>query len=94
MAAGKPVVGTKVGGTPEIIDHWGNGLLVPPRDPEALARAIISVMSDSKLVRDLGTAGRRTVRDRFTIDRMVDETLAVYYRVLFAKRRLPSAEAR
>lgn len=88
MAAGKPVIGTKVGGTPEIIEHWVNGLLVPPKDPEALAWATVRVITDQSLAADFGKAGRRIVRENFSVDRMVDETLQIYSRVL--NERLPS----
>ncbi len=82
MAAGKPVVGTKVGGTPEIIEHWRNGLLVPPKDPDALAWALVRIITDEELAADFGKEGRRIVRERFSVDRMVDQTLEVYYRTL------------
>lgn len=82
MAAGKPVVGTEVGGTPEIIEHWRNGLLVPPKDPDALAWALVRTITDEELAADFGNEGRRIVRERFSVDRMVDQTLEVYYRVL------------
>lgn len=83
MVLGRPVVGTKVGGTPEIIEHWVNGLLVPPKDPEALAWALVRILSDQELASDMGDAGRRTIEEKFTVDRMVGETLQVYRHVLY-----------
>lgn len=82
MAAGKPVIGTKVGGTPEIIEHWVNGLLVPPKDPEALAWAVVRVITDESLAAEFGKVGRRIAREKFSVDRMVDDTLQIYYRTL------------
>ena len=88
MAAGKPVIGTRVGGTPEIIEHWVNGLLVPPKDPEALTWGVVRMLTDEALAADFGKAGRRIARERFSVDRMVDDTLQVYYRVLNRQRSL------
>ncbi|HET6456283.1 MAG TPA: glycosyltransferase [Armatimonadota bacterium] len=88
MAAGKPVIGTKVGGTPEIIEHWVTGLLIPPKDPEALAWAVVRLLKDDNLSAQFGEAGRRVVREEFSVDRMVDETLRIYYQAL--EQRLSS----
>lgn len=92
MAAGRPLIGTKVGGTPEIIEHWVNGLLIPPKDPEALAWAAVRILKDRKLAADFGKAGRRIVREKFSVDMMVEDTLQVYYRTL--DQRLASKQLR
>jgi glycosyltransferase involved in cell wall biosynthesis len=77
-ALGVPVVATAVGGTPEIVVDGVTGLLVPPRDPAALADAITALVRDPDRARAMGEAGRRRVEEHFTADRMVAETLAIY----------------
>ncbi|HVS17544.1 MAG TPA: glycosyltransferase family 4 protein [Planctomycetota bacterium] len=78
MAAGLPVLATSVSAVSEVVVHERTGLLVPPSDPEALARAMGALAADAELRRRLGTAGtERVVRD-FRLDAMVDQTLAVY----------------
>ncbi len=61
MAAGVPVVGTCVGGIPEIIDHGTNGLLVEPNNPQELAKAVIQILSDPELASQFQQAGLNTV---------------------------------
>ena len=65
---GIPVIGTDAGGVPEIIDDGENGLMVTPEDPEALADAIYRLYGDSRLRRDIATAGKRTMADRFSLE--------------------------
>jgi glycosyltransferase involved in cell wall biosynthesis len=65
MAAEVPVVATAAGGVPELIEGGVDGLLVPPREPHALAAAIERVARDPVLARRLALAGRRTVESRF-----------------------------
>jgi glycosyltransferase involved in cell wall biosynthesis len=87
MAAGKPVVGTRVSAVPEVVLDGETGILVPPEDPEALAGAIIRLCDDPAERRRLGNNGYRRVREHFTADRMVDETIAVYREALADKER-------
>ena len=68
MAHARPVVATPVGGTPELVVDGETGLLVPPRDPEALAAALRRLLEDPDLARRLGEAGRARVAERFTAD--------------------------
>ncbi len=68
MAVGAPVVGSRVGGTGEIIEHEQTGLLVPPDDPQALRDAIARLHRHPDLARWLGQAGRDHVRQHFTWD--------------------------
>jgi glycosyltransferase involved in cell wall biosynthesis len=81
MACARPIVATRAGGIPEVVDDEVNGLLVPPRDHTALALAIVRALKDPGLRRRMGDAGLARVRERFTVERMVDETAAVYARV-------------
>ena len=78
MAAGKPCIGTRVGGIPEVVDDGRTGLLVPPHDPEALAGAIARLLQDAELRSSMGRAGLRRVRDEFSVQRMVEGTLTAY----------------
>lgn len=78
MAAGRPVVGTSVGGTPELIAHGETGLLVPRRDPAALAAALGRLLDDPGLAARLGAAGRRRVETVFSPEASVDRLLALY----------------
>ena len=81
MSAGVPVVASKVGGLPEIVRHRENGLLVDNVAAE-IAAAIRELRDNPGLARRLGAAGRRTVIERFTVDRMVRRTIEVYRQVL------------
>jgi glycosyltransferase involved in cell wall biosynthesis len=81
MAASKPVVGTRAGGIPEVIDDGVTGFVVPPRDDKALAEAILALLRDQKLRERMGEAGRKRVAERFSVERMVAGTAAVYARL-------------
>jgi len=87
MAASIPVIASRVGGTPEVIDDGQSGLLVPPRDPEVLAKAIGFLLSDPEHARTLGRAGRRRVEQLFQIGRMVGETETLYDDMLLESGR-------
>jgi glycosyltransferase involved in cell wall biosynthesis len=82
MAMAKPVIGTNTGGTPEIVADGETGLLIPPRDPEALASAIERVAGDADLRRRMGEAGRRRVEENFTIQANARKTEAAYLKLL------------
>jgi glycosyltransferase involved in cell wall biosynthesis len=82
MALGKPVVATRAGGIPEAVQDGMTGLLVPPRDPQALAEAIRSLLRHSEQAQALGEAGRKRVEQYFTVERMACQTLQVYKRIL------------
>ena len=78
MAYGLPVVAGVGGAVPEIIDHEHNGLLVAGLEPQGLGEAMGRLLHDKELGGRLGTAARETVMQRFTSDRMVEETLRNY----------------
>jgi glycosyltransferase involved in cell wall biosynthesis len=82
MACGKPVVATSVGGIPEVVVHGETGFLVPPRDPAALAGAIVQLLSDPQRRRQMGAAGLRRVKEHFTSEVMVRNTLKMYRRLM------------
>lgn len=82
MAAGKPVIASEIPGNDEAVVHGITGLLVPPRDPVALADAIRSVVADPALAARLGTAGRERAEQEFSVDTMVRRTTAIYDEIL------------
>jgi glycosyltransferase involved in cell wall biosynthesis len=75
MSFGLPIVATSAGGIPEAVEDGVTGRIVPPREPAALARALAEVLGDRGRRRALGEAGRRRFLERFTADRMVEETV-------------------
>jgi glycosyltransferase involved in cell wall biosynthesis len=81
MSAAVPVIASNVGGLPEIIRHGENGLLVE-NDEAAIAQAIRTLLDHPEQARQIGAAARRTVIERFAVDRMVAGTLEAYRRVL------------
>jgi glycosyltransferase involved in cell wall biosynthesis len=86
MAAGRPVVATRVGGNPEVVVDGESGLLVPPRDSAALADAVLRLLRDPALARRLGEAARRRVETEFTLERMVSRMEGLYDDLLSRRR--------
>jgi glycosyltransferase involved in cell wall biosynthesis len=82
MATGLPVVATRVGGNPGLVDDGTTGLLVPPGDAGGLAKAIIRLSEDPRLADRLGATGRELVRARFGLDRMLAQVQALYEHAL------------
>jgi glycosyltransferase involved in cell wall biosynthesis len=78
MAAGRPVVASAVGPIPEVVIDGVTGLLVPPGDSDALAAAIVRLLTDPELAAALGRAGRARVESEFAVDAMVARTQALY----------------
>ena len=81
MACSRAIVATSTGGIPEVVDEGVTGLLVPPRDHTALAAAITSLISDQPRRQAMGAAGFARVNEKFTVERMIAGTAAVYARV-------------
>ena len=82
MAAGAPIVATRAGGIPEIVRDPETGLLVEPRNVQALADAVIRLLSDAPLATRLAEAARSFVQREGTKERMVEETIQAYAGVL------------
>ena len=82
MACGRPVVATGVGGQIDSVAHGVTGLLVPPRDPAALAVALRSLLADDERRREFGRAGVRRVRRLYGFDSVAAATHDVYRRVI------------
>ena len=81
MAMGHAVVGTRAGGIPEAVVPDETGLLVEPADAKALAAALVRLLKDAALRKQLGEAGRARVTEHFGVDRLVDGTLEAYSRI-------------
>ena len=82
MMSGLPVVATRVGGVPELVEDGVTGFLVPPKNPQALAKVLQRLLDDPELRRRMGQAGREKALREFTLDRMLRETEKVYEEVL------------
>jgi glycosyltransferase involved in cell wall biosynthesis len=87
MAMGKPVIATAVGGIPEIVTSGVNGVLIPPEDPAALAKALVQVLGDPGSARRLGEEGRRLVEQEYTVEKMAEKVYRVYQQVYERKQR-------
>ncbi len=81
-ACGRPIVTTDMPGCREVVQRGTNGLLVPPRDPIALAEALRRLIENAELRATLGAAGRERVLERFTVQRVIEQTFAVYEELL------------
>lgn len=78
MAGGVPVVGSRTGGIPEVIDEGKNGRLFAPGDAVELAAILDELLHDPALAKRLGEGGKRAVLERYTIERFADRLLALY----------------
>ena len=82
MALRKPVVATRAGGIPEVVEDGVTGLLVPPRDPTALAQALLYLLRHPERGKKFGEAGRSRVEQHFTATRMAMHTLQIYQQLM------------
>lgn len=100
MAGGKPVVATRVGGVPDLIEDEVHGLLVPPRDPHALADAAARLLRDPGLRAEMGTRARERQCRRFSLEAMVRSFEDLYEQLFLATTRArrerwaPTSEAK
>jgi glycosyltransferase involved in cell wall biosynthesis len=81
MSAGVPVIASRIGGLPEVIEDGVNGLLTA-NDPQSAAACVQRLEADPAEAARLSTNARRTIEERFTVERMVEDTIAVYRRIL------------
>ena len=86
MAYGVPVVASRVGGLPEVVEHGINGALTD-NDPEAIAEAIRYVLEARS---EMCVRARQTVEERFTVDRMVEQTRRIYDNGLICRKHFRS----
>jgi glycosyltransferase involved in cell wall biosynthesis len=94
LACRKAIVATTAGGIPEVVANGATGILVPPRDHESMARAIIDLLRDDEKRRAFGEAGRRRACERFSAEQMVSGTLQVYGRVAAPSAQLQCQHGR
>lgn len=85
MAASKPVIATRVGGTPEVVRDGETGLLVPPADPAALAQAICALLANPTRAQQLAAAGCALVQQEFLAETLVKRTTHVYEELLMRR---------
>jgi D-inositol-3-phosphate glycosyltransferase len=83
MACGLPVISTTVGGTPEIIEHMKNGVLVPPKNPEAMAVTMSELLSKEGMGQAIGEEARKIVESRFTWEENLRQLKTVYSEFLY-----------
>jgi glycosyltransferase involved in cell wall biosynthesis len=89
MASGIPIVATRVGGNPELVDDGVTGRLVPPSDPESMAAAILAYFNDPAIGRRHGRAARQVAVKRFSLERMVKDYLSLYDGILRGRNAVP-----
>lgn len=99
LAAGLPIVATRVGGLPEVIRNGVSGILIPPRNPGAFAEAVIRLAGDEKERRRLGTAAQRFIDEEYSLQAATRRVERVYEEVLSrgangSGRRQPDGAAR
>jgi glycosyltransferase involved in cell wall biosynthesis len=87
MAAGRPIVASRVATIPEVVVDGETGLLVPPGEPLALAEALAQLADQPALASRLGEAGRQRLRRHFSVEKMVGDT-ELLYRELVDERLL------
>lgn len=81
-ACGTPVIGSKIGGIKYVIKDGKTGLLVPPGDPEALAKAMQRLLEDDELTKKMGSKGKKMVEKNYTWDKSVKLTARVFEEVI------------
>src|SRR5262249_53403152 len=80
MACRRAILATRAGGLPEGVADGGTRLLVPPQDDDAMARAILTLLRDPSRRAAMGDAGYARVATEFSVEKMVNDTVAVYQR--------------
>jgi glycosyltransferase involved in cell wall biosynthesis len=86
MAAARPVVATDAQGTNSVVHHGKTGLLVPLKDPECLAAALLDLLQDKTAARKMGSAARKLIRNEYNMENMIQQYEAFYQRVLLQHR--------
>ena len=93
MAAGLAVVATRIGGAPEVVQDFENGLLVPASDPDSLAEAISRCLDGPDFAAQLGRAARRRIVERYSMEQLVENTSRMYETMLEPGGDLPDQPA-
>lgn len=82
MACEKPVVASRIGGIPTVIENYIDGILIEPGNLRELKEKILEVLRDGELARTLGKNARKKIVERYSVDRMVEDTINVYEKAL------------
>lgn len=88
LAMGKPVIATNTGGLSEIIENGVTGLLIPPRDSEAISNAVIWMAKNSENAREMAVNGRNKIVKDYTFQKMIERTAEVYHYMLIKKGKV------
>lgn len=91
MACGRPVIATNGGGIPEIVKDNETGMLVPPKDSDKLAQAIIALLEDKERAKRMGLAGRERVEQYFSLEKMVKKIEDLYGQLINSKVKIKDA---
>jgi glycosyltransferase involved in cell wall biosynthesis len=86
MSAGRPIIGSNVGGIPELIDNGKNGYLIKPRNPKKIAKKVLKLLSNRKLMEEMGENGRKKA-EQFNIKKHIEEIGKVYQELINKYRR-------
>lgn len=84
MASGRPIIATRVGGLPEIIQDGKNGFLTPPGDHEKLAEKIVQLLSNPKMANEMGFLGRKIAVENYSWDTVAEQIVNVYFEAAFS----------
>jgi glycosyltransferase involved in cell wall biosynthesis len=87
-AAGLPCIATRVGGIPEIIHEGENGLLIPPRQPQALAQAMVGLLKEPARLQAMGAKARASVLAKFTLSQQARATTDLYEKMVYTKNNV------
>jgi len=79
MASGKPVIGSSVGGIPDIIVDGVNGFLIRPRDEKEIADRIVTLIKNPEMRREMGANGRKTTEEKFDAEKRIEKIISVYH---------------
>jgi glycosyltransferase involved in cell wall biosynthesis len=85
QAAQIPVVATRVGAIPDVVEDRVTGILIPPKDPQAIAEAIIMILSDKQLASEIAQKGFERVRDNFSSKKMGSKYHSIYKELIEGK---------
>jgi len=86
MAAGKPVIATNVGGTPNLVEDGKTGFLVSPSEPVLLGRKIIELINNKEIAKQMGLKARKVVQTNFSVERMTKKYVSLYLDLIRPKR--------
>jgi glycosyltransferase involved in cell wall biosynthesis len=85
MKYGKPVVACDSGGTPEVVKDGESGILANPGDYRSLANAMLKLSNDKSLRVKMGTAGRKTIEEKFSLPNLIESTMDFYFQAVGLK---------